>query len=118
MNQLKNINTFTNLSLNLYAFYLKIGYIRDQKDFGIANSFLYSSLPIFKEETLSFEEKIHLYHSLTSYHFFIQDFNRAYEYSMKWIELFDNKSESIVSRTEMYLKAVNSLLKAQNKLFK
>ena len=118
LNQLKNINTFTNLSLNLYAFYLKIGYIRDQKDFGIANSFLYSSLPIFKEETLSFEEKIHLYHSLTSYHFFIQDFNRAYEYSMKWIELFDNKPESIMSRTEMYLKAVNSLLKAQNKLFK
>ena len=118
LNKLKNINTFTNLSLNLYAFYSKIGYIRDQKDFGIANSFLYSSLPIFKEDALSFEEKIHLYHSLTSYHFFIQDFNRALEYSEKWIELFDNKHESIVSRTEMYLKAVNSLLKAQNKLYK
>ncbi len=118
LNKLKNINTFTNLSLNLYAFYLKIGYIRDQKDFGIANSFLYSTLPIFKEDSLSFEEKIHLYHSLTSYHFFIQDFNRAYEYSQKWIDLFDKKSESVISRTEMYLKAVNSLLKAQNKLYK
>lgn len=95
LNKIRNINTFSNLSLSLESFYLKIGYIRDQKDFEIANSFLYSKMPIFKEEDLSFDEKIHLYHSLVSYYFFIQDFTRGYEYAKKWVLLFQSNPESI-----------------------
>lgn len=118
LNKLKNINTFSNMSLSLESFYLKIGYIRDQKDFEIANSYLYSKMPIFKEDELSFDEKIHLYHSLVSYYFFIQDFTRGYEYAKKWVQLFHDKPESIFSKTELYLKALNNLLKAQSKLNK
>lgn len=118
LNKLKNINTFSNMSLSLESFYLKIGYIRDQKDFEIANSYLYSKMPIFKEEELSFDEKIHLYHSLVSYYFFIQDFTRGYEYAKKWIQVFHDKPESIYSKTELYLKSLNNLLKAQSKLNK
>ena len=59
--QLNNINTFSNLSMKLYAFYLKIGFIRNSKDFELANSFLYSTLPVFQEALLSTEEKIHLF---------------------------------------------------------
>jgi len=114
--QLNNINTFSNLSLKLYAFYLKIGFIRNSKDFELANSFLYSTLPVFQEDSLSPEERIHLYDSLVGYHFFTQDYNRGLDYARKWVELFDKNPSLIASKVELYVKGVNSLLKAQSKL--
>ncbi len=114
--QLNNINTFSNLSMKLYAFYLRIGFIRNSKDFELANSFLYSTLPVFQETSLSAEERIHLYDSLVGYYFFTQDYSRGYDYARKWVELFDQNPSLIVSKLEMYVKGVNSLLKAQSKL--
>ena len=58
-----NINTFSNLTIKLYSFYLKIGFLRNHKDFELVNSFLYSTLPVFQEEKLSFDEKMYLYNS-------------------------------------------------------
>lgn len=114
--QLNNINTFSNLSLKLYAFYLKIGFIRNSTDFELANSFLYSTLPVFQESSLSPEERIHLYDSLVGYHFFTQDYARGYDYARKWVELFDKNPSLIASKTELYVKGVNSYLKLQSKL--
>ncbi len=114
--QLNNINTFSNLSLKLYAFYLKIGFIRNSIDFELANSFLYSTLPVFQEESLSAEERIHLYDSLVGYYFFTQDYARGYDYAKKWVALFDKNPSLIASKTELYVKGVNNFLKAQSKL--
>jgi len=114
--QLNNINTFSNLSMKIYAFYLRIGFIRNSKDFELANSFLYSTLPVFQEALLSTEEKIHLFDSLVGYYFFTQDYNRGYDYAKKWVALFDENPSLIISKLEMYIKGVNSLLKSQSKL--
>ena len=115
--KLNNIATFSNLSLKLYSFYLKIGFIRNQQDFELVNNFLYSTLPVFREDLLSFDEKNHLYNSLTGYYFFIQDFDRGYSYAKKWVDLFDSEAQYIVPKIEMYIRAINNLLMAQSKLF-
>lgn len=114
--KLHNINTFSNLTIKLYSFYLKIGFLRNQKDFEIVNSFLYSTLPVFQEEKLSFDEKIYLYNSFVGYYFFIQDFERGYQYAKKWLALFDEQPEFIIPKIELYIKAINNLLVAQSKL--
>jgi len=116
--KLSNINTFSNLSIKLYSFYLKIGFIRNPKDFEIVNSFLYSTLPVFREDQLSFDEKMYLYNSLTGYYFFIQDFERGYEYAKKWVNLFNDNQQYIIPKIEMYIKGINNLLMAQSKLGK
>ncbi|NOU17571.1 MAG: hypothetical protein HOO91_08435 [Bacteroidales bacterium] len=116
--KLSNITDFSNLTLKLYSFYIKIGFIRNQKEFEIANNFLYSTLPVFKEELLSFSEKMHLYNSFTGYFFFIQDFQRGYEYAQKLVNHFDINSQYIVPKIEMYIRAINNLLMAQSKLSK
>lgn len=113
--KLSNLNTFTNLSIKLYSFYLKIGFIRNHKDFQLVNSFLYSTLPVFKEEQLSFDEKMYLYNSLTGFYFFIQDYVRGYEYAHKWVKLFDHNPQYISAKIEMYIKALNNLLVSQSK---
>ncbi len=116
--QLKSLHNFSNLSLKLYSFYTNIGFIRDHKDFEIVNSFYFSSMPAFNEERLSFNEKNYLFNSMVGYYFFIQDDERAYEYAKKWLQLFESKPALISSKIEMYIKALNNLLIAQNKLGK
>ena len=116
--KINNISTFSNLTIKLYSFYLKIGFLRNHKDFELVNSFLYSTLPVFQEDKLSFDEKMYLYNSFVGYYFFIQDFERGYEYAKKWLGLFDDQPDVIVPKLEMYIRAINNLLVAQNKLHK
>ncbi|MGE0076509.1 MAG: hypothetical protein AB7S48_01470 [Bacteroidales bacterium] len=114
--QLSNITNFSNLTLKLYSLYLKIGFIRDHKDFELVSSFLYSTLPVFKEELLSFDEKMHLYNAFVGYYFFIQDYNRGHDYAKKWVNLFEDNKQLIISKLEMYIKGLNNLLVSQSKL--
>ncbi len=114
--KINNINTFSNLTIKLYSFYLKIGFLRNHKDFELVNSFLYSTLPVFQEEQLSFDEKMYLYNSFVGYYFFIQDFERGYEYAKKWVSLFDENNDLILPKVEMYIRAINNLLVSQSKL--
>ncbi|MEN8122346.1 MAG: hypothetical protein ABFS35_18515 [Bacteroidota bacterium] len=118
LKSIKNTRTFQNLSVKLYTFYLQIGFIRNSEDFDRASRFLYSSLPAFDEDKLSFNERMFLYHSFTGYYFFIQDSERGYEYAKKWLQLFEDQSEMIIPKIEFYIKAFNNLLVAQFKLFK
>ncbi len=116
--KISNINTFSNLTIKLYSFYLKIGFLRNHKDFELVNSFLYSTLPVFQEDQLSFDEKMYLYNSFVGYYFFIQDFDRGYEYAKKWVALFENHSEYIIPKIETYIRAINNLLVSESKLHK
>ncbi len=116
--KINNINTFSNLTIKLYSFYLKIGFLRNHKDFELVNSFLYSTLPVFQEDKLSFEEKMYLYNSFVGYYFFIQDFERGYEYAKKWVHLFDSNADLIIPKIEIYIRAINNLLVSQSKLHK
>ena len=116
LKKLTNINTFSNLSSKLYGLYIKLGFTRNSADFEIVNSFLYSSLPAFKEENLSLEEKMYLYNAFVAYYFFIQDYRRASDYAKKLVGLFEGNELIIQSKLEMYVKAINSLLDSQSKL--
>jgi hypothetical protein len=118
LKKLQSITTFQNLSIRLYSFYLQLGFIRNSSDFEIVNRFLYSSLPAFSEESLTFDEKNYLYNSLVGYYLFIQDIDRGYEYAKKWVELFEKHPDMIVPKIENYIKAIHNLLVAQSKLSK
>lgn len=114
--KLSKVTCFSNLTLKLYSLYLKIGFIRDHKDFELVSNFLYSTLPAFKEELLSFDEKMHLYNVFVGYYYFIQDYNRGYEYAKKWVALFDSEPSMIVGKIEMYIKGLNNIMVGQSKL--
>jgi len=114
---IKSTRNFRNLALKLYAFYLRIGFIRNTKDFERASNFLYSSLPAFNEEELTFNEKMFLYQAFVGYYLFIQDPVRAYEYSKKLIALFDSRPDLIIPKAEYYIKALNNLIASQYRLF-
>ncbi|MFZ5554819.1 MAG: hypothetical protein ACOZCO_17045 [Bacteroidota bacterium] len=113
----QNINSFSNLSLRLNSFYQNIGFIRNREDHEKVKSFFQSGLPEYNESRLTFQEKLYLYSSFTGYYFFIRDTREGYRYARKWMQLFEDHPEMICLKTEMYIKALNSLLVAQNKLY-
>jgi hypothetical protein len=114
---IQNINTFSNLSLKLNSLYQRIGFIRDNKDFEKTKRFFESSLPVYDEKKISFHEKLYLYYSFTGYYFFVQDFRGGYAYAKKWVNLFETEPGMVYRKPEMYIRALNSLLVAQNKLY-
>lgn len=115
---IKNINIFSNLSLKLNSYYVQTGFIKNKADLEKITYFFSSSLPIYKESKLSFQEKLYLYNSFIGYYFFIQDFKQAYIYADKLVKLFDVQPEMKKHKLEMYIKALNNLLVAQHKLYK
>ncbi len=113
-----NINLFSNLSIKLDSYYNKSGFVRNKYDLEKVTEFFNASLPRYYIKNLSFQEKLYLYKSYVGFYFFIQDFKRGYLYANKWVNLFEEQPEMIPLKPEMYIKALNSLLAVQNKLYK
>lgn len=116
--QLNNINLFKDLSLKLYAHYLKIGFIRNDQDLNEINSVIETNLPEYVEDELSFEEKQHLFQLMTGYYFFIQAFKKAHVFAQKWVHIYLEEPHQQIAKTENYLKSINNLMVAESKLLK
>ncbi len=112
----RSADAFSNLSLNLHAFYMNTGFIRNREDFKKVKKYFLRSLPVHKEKELSFHEKLHLYYSYTGYYFFTQDFGKGYTYCKKMMALFEKEPHMIDNSLEMYIRTLDQKLMAENKL--
>jgi len=90
------IKDFSNLSLQLYGLYLKVGYVRD--------------LPKYQLDQLSFYEKLYLCQSYVWYHHTTQDFLLCYKYAQRWVDLFDAEADMMQVEAPLYLKGLHNLL--------
>lgn len=114
--RINNSNSFSNLQAKLQSLYRKSGYIRNEQDFQRIQNIFRESMPEIDEDGLSIGEKIHLYHLYIGYHFFIQDFEKGYDYARKWVNIFRENKALAGPKIEDYITGLNLLLIAQNKL--
>lgn len=105
---------FSNLSLQLYALYVKVGFVRNEKDYLFVTDFFKTRLPAYQHSKLGFEEKLHLYNAQVWHHYITQDFLRCYRYAAKWVDCFQEVPEAKEQYYEMYLKGLHYL---QNSVF-
>lgn len=105
-------NKLSNLSLQLYGIFLKMGYARTEEEADSIRSFFHNSLPRFKLEELGFREKLWLFRAHLWYSFITQNFLSCYRYSMKWIELFNANPHFIPVNPVLYLKGNHYLLES------
>lgn len=114
--QLSEQNVMTsklsNLSLQLYGQMLKMGYVRNDKDYEIVETYFKSKLPVYKIENLGFREKLWLYKAHLWYSFLVQDFLSCYKYSNKWVGLFYENEKMINLNPVFYLKGNHYLLES------
>jgi len=102
----------SNLSLQLYSWYIKMGHARDEKDVSAVQLFFESNLPRFKVPSLGFYEKMYLYQSYCWYGFILQDLLLYYRYSQKWVDLFDAQEQMKIVEPGQYIKGLHNLLNA------
>ncbi|MBK8652984.1 MAG: hypothetical protein IPN20_03460 [Haliscomenobacter sp.] len=105
---------FSNLSLQLYGLYLKVGYVRNKKDFIFAKEFFNANLPKIPYQELDFMGKLHFCQSHFWYYHITQEFSFCYRYAQRWVDLFHEEPQMVELYTPLYLKGMHNLL---NSLF-
>lgn len=103
---------YSNIALQLYSLYLKVGFVRDEKDYHFVKEFFHSKLPKITPNELSVEEKLHLYNAHVRYNHMIQDFVMCYKYARLWVDLFEQYPVLADQNKELYLKGIHNLLLA------
>jgi len=102
----------SNLSLQLYSVLLKVGYVKNEKDYDEVYTYFHDRLPNYNSHELGFREKLWLYKAHLWYSFLIQDFLSCYKYARKWVDLFESNPNMIKVNPVFYLKGVHYLLES------
>jgi len=101
---------FSNLAIKLYGLYLKVGYVRSEKESLFVQNFFQSNLPKVKVEDLDFYEKLYLFQSYSWYHYMTQDLLAYFKYTFRWKELFAETPMMKELAPPLYLKAIHNHL--------
>lgn len=105
-------NQLSNLALQMYGWYIKMGHARDQKDVLAVQLFFKTNLPETAETQLSFYAKMYYYQAHSWYHFILQDLRMFYRYTQKWFELFIKEPMMQQIEPVLFVKAMHNLLSA------
>jgi hypothetical protein len=102
----------SNLSLQLYSWFIRYGHARNEKDEKGVKKFMKENLPADAWKQTGFYERLYLYQSYTWYAFIRQDFLQYYRYAKKWVDLFHEQPLMLRVETGHYIKGLHSLLNA------
>ena len=100
----------SNLSLRLYGLYIKIGHIKQQKDYYMLSEFFRSNLPARPESEMTFFEKITLYQCHYWYNHILLNFVQGFKYAQKCVDLFEQDKAMQGNDPELYMQGFNNLL--------
>ena len=106
------ITKLSNLSLQLYSWYINNGHARNEKDEKELENYFQDYLSEDLDLSDGFYEKLYLYQSYTWYAFLRQDFLLYYRYTQRWVDLFMQDPLMIEIETANYIKGVHNLLNA------
>jgi hypothetical protein len=111
-NRLQSISQLSNLSLELYSWYIRNGVARNEKDEIAVQDFFERNLPGNVNGCEGFYEKLYLYQSYSWYAYIRQDFLNYYRYTQKWVDLFEKEPYMLAIETSQYIKGMHNLLGA------
>ncbi len=106
------ISRLSNLSLQLYSWYIKNGHARNAEEIEAIEKFFEDHLPKTAGSLQGFYEKLYLYQCYCWYTFIRQDWLLYYRYTNKWVELFRKEPQMLPVETASYIKGIHNLLNA------
>jgi hypothetical protein len=102
----------SNLSLQLYGLYIKLGHARNEKDEMLVKQFFENNLPKNANAAAGFYERLYLYQSYAWYGFILQDFLLYYRYAQRWVDLFEKEPFMRRIEAQQFIKGMHNLLNA------
>jgi hypothetical protein len=106
------VNRLSNLSLQLYSWYIQNGHARNEKDVKSVQELFQQNLPADAALAKGFYEKLYLYQSYCWYAFIRLDFLQYYRNCQKWVDLFTLYPNMLAVETASYIKAMHNLMGA------
>ncbi|WP_235298791.1 hypothetical protein [Portibacter marinus] len=110
INTLSNEIKLSNIRMNLHSFYIDGGHVKSQEEYDRISLFLEENLPQLDYSEMSFREQIFLYQSLVWYNYILLDFDRCYEYALKWVKTLKDDKLMIERDPDNYMRAYHYLL--------
>jgi len=110
--RLRLISRLSNLSLQLYSWYIRNGVARNEKDEKAVQEYFEKNMPADLSGYQGFYEKLYQYQSFCWYAFIRQDFLLYYRYTQKWVDLFEKEPFMLLIETSQYIKGMHNLLGA------
>ena len=108
----KRITDLSNLTLQLYSWYINYGHARNENDEEGVKVFFRKHFPKGSEWNGGFYENLYLCQSYCWYAFIRQDFLMYYKYTQKWVDLFHQFPHMLPVETGHYIKGIHNLLNA------
>lgn len=112
----RRVSEMSNLSLQLYSWYIKHGHARNRQDEEALDQFFKSHLPPgaldSRVKEAGFYERLYLYQSYCWYSFIRQDFLGYYRYAQRWVDLFEETPHMKLVENIQYIKGMHNLLSA------
>lgn len=110
--QIRQMNAMSNLSLQLYSWYIKNGHARNKEDEEAVAYYFKSHLPEHPDKLTGFYERLYLYQAYCWFSFIRQDFLTYYRYAQRWVSLFDVDPQMKQVENIQYIKGMHNLLGA------
>lgn len=111
-NQIVLVNKLSNLSLQLYSWYIQHGHARNEKDVKSIRAFFDVNLPAEAQQASGFYDRLYLYQCYVWDAFIRQDFLQFYRYSQKWVDIFNLYPALIKQEAANYIKGMHNLMTA------
>ncbi len=110
--QLSIIGRLSNISLQLYSWYIKNGHARNTEDTKAVDAFLHKEEIREAHKLTGFYERLYFYQCHCWHAFITQDFLTYYRYCQKWVDLFSSNPRMIDIETMHYIKGLHNLMGA------
>ncbi len=110
--RLKLIGALSNLSLQLYSWYIKNGHARNEEDKATVDAFVNNTVIQEAKDAKGFYERLYRYQCFCWHAFITQNFLGYYRYCQKWVDLFDACPKMIDIETAHYIKGLHNLMGA------
>ncbi len=110
--KLSIISQLSNLSLQLYSWYIKHGVARNEKEANEVKKYFETHLPKHADTLKGFYEQLYLYQSHCWVAFIRQDYLLYYRYTQKWVDLFEKYPAMIEAETAHFIKGLHNLMGA------
>jgi tetratricopeptide (TPR) repeat protein len=106
------VGSLSNLSLQLYGWYIHYGHARNAKDATAVREFFEVRLPPDAHQVGGFFGRLYLFQAYCWQGLILQDFLLYYRYSQKWVDLFTAEPHMIRVETPYFVKGLHNLLLA------
>jgi hypothetical protein len=108
--RLTMVGKLSNLAIQLYGLYIRVGHARDENDVERVKRFFEEKLPPNASDFTGFYERLYLYQSHAWYGFILQDLLTYYKNCQRWVDLFDKEPQMIKTETQHYIKGMHNLI--------